>query len=50
MIVLVLAVTFAEEAVGSPKPLDLLEFGGGVTVVIIGLTVFLRWGNHGDDR
>ncbi|HEY2278138.1 MAG TPA: YqhA family protein [Streptosporangiaceae bacterium] len=46
MIVLVLAVTFAEEAVSSPKPLDLLEFGGGITAVIIGLAVFLRWGNH----
>jgi hypothetical protein len=46
MIVLVLAVTFAEEAVASPKPLDLLEFGGGVTAVIIALAVFLRWGNH----
>lgn len=46
MIVLVLAVTFAEEAVDSPKPLDLLEFGGGITVVIIALTAFLRWGNH----
>ena len=48
MIVLVLAVTFAEEAVASPKPLDLLEFGGGITAVIIALAVFLRWGNHGD--
>ena len=46
MIVLVLAVTFAEEAVASPKPLDLLEFGGGITAVIIALAVFLRWGNH----
>jgi uncharacterized membrane protein YqhA len=46
MIVLVLAVTFAEEAVASPKPLDLLEFGGGITTVIIALAVFLRWGNH----
>ena len=46
MIVLVLAVTFTEEAVGSPDPLHVLEFGGGVTAVIIGLTVFLRWGSH----
>jgi len=45
----VLAVTFAEEAVGSPKPLELLEFGGGVTGVIIALAVFLRWGNHTGD-
>jgi uncharacterized membrane protein YqhA len=46
MIVLVLAVTFAEEAVGSPNPLHLLEFGGGITTVIIALTVFQRWGSH----
>jgi uncharacterized membrane protein YqhA len=46
MIVLVLAVTFAEEAVGIPDALHLLEFGGGITVVIIGLTAFLRWGQH----
>src|ERR1700753_517060 len=44
MIVLVLAVTFAEEAVEIPDALHLLEFGGGITVVIIGLTAFLRWG------
>ncbi|HEY0719464.1 MAG TPA: YqhA family protein, partial [Streptosporangiaceae bacterium] len=46
MIVLVLAVTFAEEAVDSPGGLHILEMGGGVTVVILGLTLFLRWGNH----
>jgi uncharacterized membrane protein YqhA len=46
MIVLVLAVTFAEEAVASPDPLQLLEFGGGITTVIIALTVFIRWGGH----
>jgi len=46
MIVLVLAVTFTEEAVGSPNPLQLLEFGGGITAVIIALTVFQRWGSH----
>src|ERR1700744_707963 len=46
MIVLVLAVTFAEEAVASPDALHLLEFGGAIPVVIIALTVFVRWGNH----
>jgi len=46
--VLVLAVTFAEEAVGSPDPLHLLEFGGGITTVIVALTVFQRWGSHND--
>ena len=47
MIVLVLTVTFTEEAVGSPDPLQLLEFGGGITAVIVALTVFQRWGSHG---
>jgi len=46
MIVLVLAVAFAEEAVDSPEPLHLLEFGAGITTVILGLVIFLRWGNH----
>jgi len=46
MIVLVLAVTFAEEAVAEPDALHLLEFGGGITAVIIALTIFVRWGNH----
>jgi uncharacterized membrane protein YqhA len=48
MIVLVLTVTFAEEAVGSPDPLQLLEFGGGITAVMVGLTVFQRWGSHSE--
>ena len=50
MIVLVLAVTFAEEAVGAPDALHLLEFGGGITAVIIALTVFQRWGSHRETR
>ena len=50
MIVLVLTVTFTEEAVGSPDPLRLLESGGGVTTVIVALTVFQRWGSHNETR
>jgi uncharacterized membrane protein YqhA len=46
MIVLVLAVSFVEEAVDSPGGLHILELGGGVTLVILALTVFLRWGQH----
>ena len=46
MIVLGLAVAFAEDAVDSPEPLHLLEFGAGITTVLRGLVVFLRWGNH----
>jgi hypothetical protein len=34
--------------VGSPDPLHLLEFGGGITAVIIALTVFQRWGSHNE--
>jgi uncharacterized membrane protein YqhA len=46
MIVLVLAVSFVEQAVDSSNGPHILELGGGVTAVILALTVFLRWGNH----
>jgi hypothetical protein len=46
MVVLVLAVVFTEEAVDSPDGLYLLEFGGGITLVIVALTVFLRVTGH----
>jgi uncharacterized membrane protein YqhA len=42
MVVLVIAVSFAELAVDEPNGLELLEVGGGVTAVIIALAVFLR--------
>lgn len=46
MVVLVLAVTFVEQLVGSSGGLQILEVGGAVAVVILGLTAFQRWGNH----
>jgi uncharacterized membrane protein YqhA len=46
MIVLVLAVTFVEQLVGSAAGLQILEVGAGVAVVILGLTAFQRWGTH----
>jgi uncharacterized membrane protein YqhA len=42
MIVMILAVSFVELAVQSHNGLEVLELGGGVAVVIIALTVFLR--------
>ena len=48
MIVMVLTVSFVEVAVDSPSGLQLLELGGGVAVVIVALTVFLRLTGHAD--
>jgi uncharacterized membrane protein YqhA len=50
MIVLVVAVSFAELAVDDPAGLTLLEVGGGVALVIVALTVFLRLTGHIGDR
>ncbi len=44
MIVLVAAVSFVEVLVDQPDALALLELGGGVGLVIVALTVFLRYG------
>ena len=49
MVVLVLAVVFAEEAVDSPDGLYILEFGGAITLVIVALTVFVRLSGHRDN-
>ena len=49
MIILVLSVSFAETAVDSPDGRQLLELGGGVALVIVALTVFLRLTSHTDD-
>lgn len=49
MIVLVLAVGFAEEALDPTDGLFVLELGGGIAVVIAGLTVFLRLTGHPGD-
>lgn len=50
MIVLVGAVSFVEVLVDGPAARDLLELGGGVSLVIVALTVFLRFGYQGHGR
>ena len=47
MIVLVAAVSFVEVLVDQGGGLGVLEVGGGVALVIVALTVFLRQGGHG---
>lgn len=42
MIVLVLSVSFAEVVVDSPGGRQVLELGGGIALVIISLTAFIR--------
>ena len=49
MIVMVLAVGFAEEALDPAEGLFVLEIGGGIAVVIAALTVFLRLTSHAGD-
>jgi uncharacterized membrane protein YqhA len=46
MIIMVLAVSFVELAVDAEGGLEVLEAGGGVAVVILALTVFLRMTEH----
>jgi len=46
MIVLVLAVSFAETAVDYSEGLQILELGGASALVIIALTVFVRFTGH----
>ena len=46
MIVLVLAVSFAEAAVDYSEGLQILELGGASALVIIALTVFVRFTGH----
>jgi uncharacterized membrane protein YqhA len=50
MIILVLSVSFVETAVDSPAGQQLLELGGGVALVIVALTVFLRLSGHPNDK
>ena len=46
MIVLVLAVSFAEAAVDYSEGLQILELGGASALVILALTVFVRFTGH----
>jgi uncharacterized protein (TIGR00645 family) len=50
MIVLVLAVSFAELGVAATSGRKALELGGGIALVIVALTVFQRFATHTGDR
>ena len=50
MIILVLAVSFAELGVDAPSGRQALELGGGIALVIVALTVFQRFASHTGDR
>jgi uncharacterized membrane protein YqhA len=50
MIILVLAVSFAELGVDSPSGRKALELGGGIALVIVALTVFQRFASHASDK
>jgi uncharacterized membrane protein YqhA len=50
MIVMVLAVTFVELVVDVNDGLQVLEYGGGVALVIVAVTVFLRLTGHANGR
>jgi hypothetical protein len=50
MIVMVIAVSFAELAVDDPGGLQLLRLGGGIALVIAALTLFLRLTGHPGSR
>jgi uncharacterized membrane protein YqhA len=49
MVILVVAVIFGEVVVDAPSGRQVLDLGTGIAVVIVALTVFLRFGNHGGD-
>ena len=50
MIVLVLSVSFAEVVVDAVAGRQALELGGGIALVIVALTAFVRFGSHGGAR
>jgi uncharacterized membrane protein YqhA len=50
MIVLVVSVSFVEVVVDAPSGQKALELGGGVALVIVALTIFLRLSGHGGER
>lgn len=51
MIVLILAVTFAETVVDEVSGLEVLELGGGIALTVAALVAFVRLGGrtHGED-
>lgn len=50
MIVMVLSVSFVEAVVDSPSGHQVLDLGGGIALVIVSLTVFLRWSHLGNEE
>jgi uncharacterized membrane protein YqhA len=50
MIVLVVSVSFVEVVVDAPSGRQALELGGGVALVIVALTIFLRLSGHGGEN
>jgi uncharacterized membrane protein YqhA len=50
MIILVLAVSFVEVAVDNGNGRLVLELGGGIAVVTVALTAFLRYTGHSSNR
>jgi uncharacterized membrane protein YqhA len=50
MIVMVLSVNFVEVAVDSTNGRLVLELGGGIALVIVALTAFLRFTGHANDN
>jgi uncharacterized membrane protein YqhA len=49
MIVLVVSVAFVEVVVDEPSGRRVLDLGIGIALVIVALTVFLRFGSHGGE-
>ena len=47
MLVMVASVSFVEVVVDMPTGIEALELGGGVAVVVVALTAFLRLSGHG---
>jgi uncharacterized membrane protein YqhA len=48
MIILVVAVSFVEVVVDVPSGRQVLDLGGAIAAVIVALTIFLRFGSHGN--
>jgi len=47
---MVLAVTFVELAVDAQNGLQVLEYGGGVALVIVAVTAFLKLTGHANGK
>ena len=48
MIVLVASVSFAQAVVDFDSGREILELGGGIGIVVGALTIFVRFGSHGE--